>query len=164
MAEPFLGEIRAFSFDFVPRNWVRCQGQLMAINSYQALFSLLGTTYGGNGVQTFGLPDLRGRGPMHAALGYPLGAVGGSDTHTLTPPEMPAHSHAVTARGAATASSPAGAVWAESVTPAYADGPAVAMSTAAIGVAGANQAHENLPPVLSVTFAIAVTGIFPSRG
>ena len=113
MAEPYLGEIRVFSFNFAPQGWAFCNGQLMAINQNQALFSLLGTTYGGNGTSNFALPNLQGRTPLGQGTGFVQGAVGGEAAHTLTVQEMPLHSHVVNAKGgAATTGNPSGAVWA----------------------------------------------------
>ncbi len=168
MSEPFLGEIRAFSFGFAPRGWAFCRGQLLPINQNQALFALLGTMYGGDGRVSFALPDLQGRAPMHLGpgAGSSQGATGGEVTHTLTQAELPSHTHAVQARpspGSLT-SSPAGALWAQSAKTAFGGPtPAVAMAPAALGTAGNGQPHNNMPPYLVLSFAIALEGIFPSR-
>jgi len=153
MSEPFLGEIRAFSFGFVPRGWAACAGQLLPINQNQALFSILGTTYGGNGVNTFALPDLRGRQPVHAGPTISLGQSGGEETHTLSASETPPHGFAVDVKS--TTRSPTGA------TPARGEmyGPA----TGSTDPIGGGQPHENLPPYGVIQYAIAMVGIFPSR-
>ena len=167
MSDPYLGEIRIFAFDFAPRGWALCQGQTLPINQNQALFALLGTTYGGDGVQSFKLPDLRDRAPMHfdATRGTVIqGQTGGETAHTLTVNEMPAHTHAVAARAGGTlVGSPTGALWAQSAQTAFGPAPNVTMATGALGSTGNNQAHDNLPPYLVLSFAIALVGIFPSR-
>lgn len=159
---PFMGEIRLFSFGFVPAGWAYCAGALLPINQNQVLFSLLGVDYGGDGRVTFGLPDLRDRAPMHVDTDHPLGQRGGEESHTLTVAELPAHTHAVSAREAASTLNPTGALWAASNQPAYAHSPNVAMASGAISTTGGGQPHENLPPVLSLTFGIALNGIFPA--
>lgn len=169
MAEPFLGEIRIFAFDFAPKGWALCRGQLLPINQNQALFSLLGTMYGGDGRVNFALPDLQGRIPMHVdnVNGDPQGSVGGEYAHTLTTAELPPHTHGARARTApapgALTSAPFGAMWAQSARTAYGPAPTVAMAPGALTTAGAGQAHENMPPYLVLSFAIALQGIFPSR-
>ncbi|HEX4334295.1 MAG TPA: tail fiber protein [Polyangiaceae bacterium] len=167
MGTPFLGEIRAVTFNFAPKGWAFCNGQLLAINQNQALFSLLGTTYGGNGTTTFALPDLQARVPLHASTTHTLGQAGGEAQHTLTAAEMPAHTHAAIARHAnGDNPSPAGRAWGlqpVDQTYAIATSPLVAMSPAAVGSAGGAQPHPNLPPYLVVNFVIALTGIFPAR-
>lgn len=162
MADPYLGEIQTFAFDFAPRNWAACEGQLLPIAQNQALFALLGTTFGGDGITTFALPDLRGRIPMHVGPGYSLGQVGGEIAHALTVAEMPAHGHVPAAAGAATAAVPTGAVWANSGKPAYGSGTTTAMNAASVSTSGGSQPHLNMAPSLTITFAIALTGIFPS--
>jgi microcystin-dependent protein len=165
MAEPFLGEIRLFAFSFAPHGWAFCAGQLIPINQNQALFALLGNTYGGDGRVTFALPDLQGRAPVHVAdsLGYPQGAVGGESTHTLTVSEMPSHTHAVAARAIASTGLPAGALWARWSQAAFASTPNVTMAQSALGSTGGGQPHDNMPPYLVMSYAIATVGIFPSR-
>lgn len=163
MSEQFLGEIRAFAFNFPPKGWVFCQGQTLPINQNQALFALLGTTYGGDGVSTFKLPDLRDRAPMHFGSGYAQGQVGGEATHQLTTNEMPAHNHAVSARAAGTVGSPGGALWAGASKSVFAPTPTTTMGPSALGSTGGNQPHENMPPYLVLNFGIALQGIFPSR-
>ncbi|MCW2796405.1 tail fiber protein [Nocardioides sp.] len=166
MSEAFIGEIRMFGFDFVPRNWARCDGQILQIAQYQAIFSLLGTTYGGNGSSTFALPDLRRRGPVHFGVGNEartLGEVGGEENHTLTQAEIPAHLHVVSSRPAATTDVPSGALWAGSPLTAFGTGANTTMAPSALGTAGQSQPHPNMPPYLVITFGICMFGIFPSR-
>lgn len=163
MSTPFLGEIRIASMGFAPTGWALCNGQLMAINQNQALFSILGTTYGGNGVTTFALPNLQGRVPLNAGGTHTLGEVGGEENHTLTSAEMPSHTHVPRAAADATTAEPVGARWGTTAQPHYGPTAQVAQATAAIGTTGANQAHPNQPPYLVLTFMIALVGIFPSR-
>ncbi len=163
MSEPFLGEIRIVSFNFAPRGWAVCNGQVLPINQNQALFSLLGTTYGGNGQTTFALPDLRGRVPLHMGGGFVAGQAGGEAQHTLTVSELPPHIHSVGAMpGLADKTDPTGRAWAGGRT-AYASSANTTMNAASIGTAGASQGHDNLSPYLTLTFCIALQGIFPSR-
>ena len=166
--EPYLAEIRITSFAFAPKGWAMCNGQLLPINQNQALFSLLGTTYGGNGTTNFALPNMQGRAPMHFSGTHALGQVGGEEAHTLTAAEMPAHTHALQASGkvAASASPNAGvlAAPARGATPAYAAATnLVPLNPAAIAVSGGGQPHENRAPFLAMNFIIAMVGIFPSR-
>jgi microcystin-dependent protein len=161
MSEPFLGEIRAYSFNFVPKGWAACNGQQLPINQNQALFSLLGTQYGGNGVTTFALPDLRGRGSVHTDGSYVMGQIGGSAVQTLTVDQMPQHVHGMSAGGSATAADPRRGLWADGGS--YGDGADTAMAAGTIGNSGGSQGHDNMPPYLAITYAIALTGIFPSR-
>lgn len=173
MAEPFVAEIRIFPFNFAPQSWAFCDGQLLPISQNTALFSLLGTTYGGNGKSSFALPDLQGRAPMHPGQGpglslRDLGETGGSDTVTLLESEMPAHSHA--ARGVVEASEendPEGAALAVAVNnPIYSSvtSPQVAMSSSALSSAGGGLPHNNLMPYTTFNFCIALQGVFPPRG
>jgi microcystin-dependent protein len=166
MAEPFLAEIRIFSFNFPPKGWALCDGQILPINQNQALFSILGTTYGGNGITTFQLPNLQGSVPFHVGGGLSLGQVAGEVNHTLLQSEMPAHTHVATASSnTADQVSPAGAYWAKGIASAYADATAInnTMAPAAIPAAGGSTAHNNMSPYLVLTFCIALVGIFPSR-
>jgi len=164
MAEPFLGEIRSFAFGVIPRGWLACQGQMLPIQQNQALFSLLGISYGGNGVTTFGLPDLRGRVPLHLSPAYPLGAAGGEASHTLTVNEMPVHVHGVQASTeAATLIPPQGNVWPQSVDTYAASAPDVPMGARAVSTAGGSQAHNNMQPYTTISFCIAIQGIYPPR-
>lgn len=168
MAEPFLGEIRICSFGFAPKGWALCNGQLLPINQNQALFALLGTTYGGDGRTTFALPDMRGRRPlMRGQNAYPLGEKAGSDSHTLTAQEIPAHTHAMKASTAlGSQSSPEnGYLAASNVDVPYtaASGAVVGGNASAVKYLGSTaQPHENRPPFLVLNFAIALQGIFPS--
>lgn len=164
MSEPFLGEIKMVSFGFAPRGWALCNGQELLINQNSALFSLLGTRFGGNGQTTFALPNLQGRVPIHAGGGFTLAQYGGEDAHTLTQGEMPAHTHTLTASaGAATAVSPANNFWADGGLPAYAGTANATLAPEAIRSAGGGQPHENRSPYTVVNFVIALAGIFPTR-
>lgn len=166
MSEPFLSEIRMMSFNFPPRGWAMCNGQLMAINQNQALFSLLGTTYGGDGRVNFALPDLRGRVPIHTGNGHTLGERAGEETHTLTLSEMPMHTHTLTATSdAGTRAVVPGNLLAKTPNALYhaPDGNLTAMNPAAIGNVGGTQPHQNMMPFLAITFCIALQGIFPSQ-
>lgn len=162
MAEPFLSEIRQFSFSFPPKGWAFCNGQLLSINQNQALFSLLGTSFGGDGQTNFALPDLRGRVPIHVGAGHTLAERGGEVAHTVTVAELPTHLHTVTVSSApGTTTSTAGNYLAATAN-AYAD-----PSTGLVGLAGAtntggSQAHLNMQPYLTMSFCIALQGIFPS--
>jgi microcystin-dependent protein len=163
MSEPFLGEIRIVSFNFPPRGWALCNGQLLPINQNQALFSLLGTTYGGDGRVTFGLPNLQGRMPVHAGAAVVQGETAGEPTHTLSLAELPGHSHPVGARSNANTTSPAAALWANGGKDAFAPSPNAAMNAATVSSIGGGQPHQNMPPFLILNFVIALVGIFPSR-
>jgi len=173
MSEPFIGEIRMVGFNFAPRGWALCDGQLLAIAQNTALFSLLGTTYGGDGRTTFGLPDLRSRVPMHAGTGpgltpRQLGAKFGLETVTLNVSQLPAHTHAAQASsGSGNANSPIGRIWSKDAGVQSAtytgNAPDGSMAANAIGNAGGGQAHDNMPPVQVVNFVIALVGLFPSR-
>jgi microcystin-dependent protein len=163
MGTPYLAEIRIFSFNYPPKGWAFCNGQLLAINQNQALFALLGTTYGGNGVQTFALPNLQGNFPVHVGNGFVLGQVGGEFSHTLNLNEMPAHTHVPA--GSSTPANlgvPTGNVWATG-NAAYNPTANTTMNPAGILSLGGSQAHENRPPFLVVNFCIALQGIFPSQ-
>ncbi len=180
MSEPFLGEIVAFAFDRAPKNWAFCRGQLMSIAQNQALFSLLGTTFGGDGITTFAVPDLRGRAAVGQSTDVPLGEADGQPAHTLAYTEMPTHSHILFANAhpnpATNVYTPDGTVVLSTTTgtdlngnPAtydiYGTGSAnTVLGTAAIGNAGGNQAHDNMMPYLAINYCISLQGIFPSRG
>ena len=165
--EPFIGEIRLVPFNFAPRGWAICDGQLLPINQNQALFALLGTEYGGDGRTTFALPDLRGRvalgaGQASSGSSYALGATGGQETVALTMRQLPGHSHAVHASsGAATTKNPATAFPAGGG--AYAAQRNVRMKAAMIGQTGGGEWHENRQPYLCLNYIIALQGIFPAR-
>jgi microcystin-dependent protein len=164
VSQPFLGEIKIISFGFPPKGWAFCNGQLLPINQNQALFSLLGTTYGGNGQSNFGLPNLQGRVPLHFGNGFVQGEVGGLDAVTLTVSQMPAHIHAPsgsTAQPSATAAS--GNIWCASSANPYNSSGNVSMLPAAVTNTGGSQAHPNLSPYLVLNFCIALQGIFPSQ-
>ena len=170
MAEPFLSEIRLMSFGFAPRGWAQCDGQLLPINQNQALFALLGTTYGGDGRVSFALPDLRGRSPLHAGAGISLGELGGEVAHTLSAGELPGHSHALSASSdvanthVPSAALPAGKPRGGINRYAVAGSGNTALHSGSLSAApGGGQAHNNLQPYLALNFVIAVQGIFPSR-
>jgi microcystin-dependent protein len=171
MSDPFLGEVRMFATNFAPIGWAACDGQLMPISQSTALFSLLGTQFGGNGVATFALPDLTGRVAIGSGAGPNLtqrqtGDRGGADAVTLTDATMPAHGHGLRAGASPTTRSPAGAALAPTANGAAAyrlPGATVAMSPAALALAGQSQPHENRPPSLALMFCIALQGIFPAR-
>ena len=166
MAEPFLSEIRLMSFVFAPRGWALCNGQLLPINQNQALFSLLGTTFGGDGRVNFALPDLRGRAPIHVGSGHTLGERGGEQAHTLSIAELPQHAHVANAsQSPATTNTPSNTQVLAQSTGDQAWGPAsnlVAMASDAILPTGGSQAHLNMQPFLTLSFCIALQGIFPS--
>jgi microcystin-dependent protein len=165
--DPILGEIRLFAGTFAPQGWAACDGQLLPIAEYTALFSLIGTTYGGDGETTFALPDLRGRVPVHIGGSLTLGQSGGSETVMLTTANLPSHTHVAHAAAAGTTINPAGQYWAadpgENVAP-YASAPdGHAMASAAIGQQGGGQPHNNVQPFVALTFIISLFGIYPSR-
>jgi microcystin-dependent protein len=164
MAEPFLSEIRLFSFNFVPKGWAMCDGQLLPINQNQALFSLLGTTYGGNGQTNFALPDLRARVPIHAGSGHTLGEAGGEQAHTLTTVEMPTHVHAMNGSTVASGGSdnPTGGFLGSASNLYHAPASLETMNPGTIVNTGGSQAHQNMQPFLGLMFGIALQGIFPS--
>lgn len=167
MAEPFLSEIRMFSFVFAPRGWALCNGQLLPINQNQALFSLLGTSFGGDGRVNFALPDLRGRVPIHVGTGHTLGERGGQQAHTLSIAELPTHAHLAQGNTSnATSPDPTNSFFAA---PSSALGAVygsaqnlVAMSPGMLANVGGSQAHPNMQPFLTLSFSIALQGIFPS--
>ena len=164
MAEPFMGEIRLMSFVFPPKGWALCNGQLLPINQNQPLFALLGVNFGGNGQTNFALPDLRGRVPVHAGDGLGLGNTGGQEAHTLTLGELPTHTHAVRASNAATGgnSAPSGRFLGGGNN-VYASGaPYTTLEPGTVGSAGGSQPHVNMQPYLTLSFCIALQGIFPS--
>jgi len=168
MAEPFLSEIRLMSFSFAPKGWALCNGQLLPINQNQALFSILGVQYGGNGVTNFALPNLQGRVPVHQSSAHPVGQSAGEAAHTLTINEMPAHVHLGNAHTQPQAApggvSPAGALQASGSQPLYGSTPNAAMAANPMSSTGGNQPHENQAPYLVVNMMIALVGVFPSRG
>jgi microcystin-dependent protein len=164
MSEPFLGEIRAFGLNYAPQGWALCNGQILPINQNMALYSLLGATYGGNGVTTFALPDLRGRVPIHNGNGISYGQSAGEEAHTLTVQEIPPHIHTVSASSSeANEKSPENNLWAKTEETSYAATGNSTMSGAALTNAGASQPHANIQPYTVVNYCIAIQGIFPSR-
>jgi microcystin-dependent protein len=165
MDEPFLGEIRIATFGFAPKGWAFCNGQLMSISQNQALFALLGTTYGGNGTTNFALPNLQGRVPIHVGDGITLGQAAGEAAHTLSSAEMPLHSHVPNASSnASDQSAPGGNFWGNAGLASYStSAPQMPMSGSAIGASGGSQAHQNLSPYLTLTFMIALQGVFPTQ-
>lgn len=164
MAEPFLSELRMMSFVFAPRGWALCNGQLLPINQNQALFSLLGTTYGGDGRVNFALPDLRSRVPLHVGQGHTLGERGGEQAHTLSMSEMPAHSHDVVASSAVgSLAAPAGNVLASAPNVYRSQArDLTTLAPASVTPVGGSQAHQNMQPFLTLSWCIALQGIFPS--
>ena len=167
MSEPFLAEIRMVGFNFAPRGWALCDGQIVPIEQNQRLFSLLGTTYGGDGRATFALPDLRGRTPIHSSGRYPQGQIGGAETHILSDDEVPNHTHDLYAQNSdATQDEPQSNVLSRSLQSSYADFNAARQDTMAaevIGNVGGDLPHNNMQPFLTVNFCIALQGLFPSR-
>lgn len=164
MAEPFLSEIRLFACNYAPQGWALCNGQLMPINQNQALFALLGTTYGGDGKVTFGLPDLRGRSPIHVGGAYALGQKSGEESHVLVAGELPAHTHVAQGSSATpNMASAAGNYWATQTSNAFAQTPNSSMNPASVTAVGGSQPHENRQPFLALNFCIALQGIFPSQ-
>jgi microcystin-dependent protein len=165
MAEPFLSEIRLMSFEFAPKGWALCNGQLLPINQNQALFSLLGTTYGGDGRVNFALPDLRGRVPIHVGSGHTLGERGGEQAHTLTIAELPTHTHAVNASTNTTGGTASpNSNYLGGANNAYGSGaPGTSLQPGTVTNVGGNQAHLNMQPFLVISFCIALQGIFPSQ-
>lgn len=165
MADPFIGEVRMAGFGFAPQGWATCDGQLMPISQNQALFSLLGTTFGGNGINTFALPDLRGATPIHASPNHPVGQSGGEESHQLTVAELPTHNHVLGAVQAdASSKIPVSKVPAYASEDAYSrEGDSLQMDPGAVAPAGGGVPHTNMQPYLVVNFIIAMFGIFPSR-
>jgi microcystin-dependent protein len=165
VSEPFLGEIKIVSFNFPPKGWAECNGQFLPINQNQALFSLFGTTFGGDGRTTFALPNLRGRAPMHGGAGHTLGEVGGEENHTLVSNEMPAHTHTLTAAGVqGSTGSPLGNFLSSSLDLIYITPQSlVPLNPATVANAGGSQAHQNMQPCLVLNFIVALQGIFPSQ-
>lgn len=167
MAEPFLGEVRIFSFSSItPKGWALCNGQLLPINQNQALFSLLGTTYGGDGRVNFALPDLRARTPIHMGSGHTAGERGGEQAHTISTAELPTHTHVLS--GTSTTGTqliPAANLLAATPNQLYhaADAGLAAMNPATVANVGGSQAHLNMQPFLTLNFCIALIGIFPSQ-
>ena len=164
MAEPFLSEIRVFSFSFAPRGWAQCNGQLLPINQNQALFSLVGTVYGGNGQTNFALPDLRGRVPIHEGAGHDLGERAGEQAHTLSISEIPTHTHVANASSATGNQAFASSALLAATLNLY-GGPdnLTTLSPTTVTSVGGSQPHETMQPYLGLNFCIALQGIFPSQ-
>lgn len=164
MAEPFLSEIRIMSFGFAPRGWALCNGQLLPINQNQALFSLLGTTFGGNGQTNFALPNLQGRTPIHVGSGHTLGEQGGEIAHTLSISEIPTHQHQINAStNTATFQAASDKVFGVVPGRVYTDPiNLVALNPTSVTNVGGSQSHPNMQPFLTLNFCIALQGIFPS--
>jgi microcystin-dependent protein len=164
MAEPFLSEIRIMSFGFAPKGWALCNGQLLPINQNQALFSLLGTTYGGDGRVNFGLPNLQGNVPIHTGSGFTLGQKGGQQAHTLSISEIPTHTHFANATNTNGSAPTNAGSYLGAFNNGYTQPPnLVALNPATVGNIGGSQAHENMMPFLVLCFCIALQGIFPSQ-
>ena len=168
MSEPYIGEIRLFGGTFAPVGWALCQGQLLSISENEALFNLIGTTYGGDGQSTFALPDLRGRLPIHRGNTFAQGQSGGTESVTLTQAQLPAHSHPLLASiDVATIAAPANQVLARStgatVSPYGSDAPRVSLAPGSVTSVGSGQPHDNMQPYLCVNFIIALEGIYPSQ-
>lgn len=167
MGTPYVGEIRMFAGNFAPVGWAFCQGQILPISENDVLFTLIGTTYGGDGQNTFALPNLASRVPVHVGPGFAQGQSGGTESVTLTVSQIPAHSHVPQCSNlAGTAASPANDVWAVSGSNLYADNtngpPSVNMDPAALGSSGGSQPHDNMVPFLCINFIISLFGVFPS--
>jgi microcystin-dependent protein len=163
MADPFMGEIRLMSFNFAPQGWAQCNGQLLPINQNQALFSLLGTTFGGNGQTNYALPDMRGRAPIHVGAGHTLGEKAGEASHTLTIAELPTHTHVANANsGNATTPVPTNNLLGAANNLYAAATNLTSLGPTMINNIGGSQPHANMQPYIVVTYAIALQGIFPS--
>lgn len=172
MSSPFVAEIRIFPFNFAPKGWAFCNGQLMPLSQNTALFSLLGTYYGGDGKSTFALPNLQGSAPMHAGQGpglslYDLGETGGESAVTLIQTEMPAHSHQASGASGSGPTSPADNTWGalpgRTPPPLYADGSANVLMGNALSISGGSLPHNNMQPYLALNFCIALQGVYPPR-
>jgi microcystin-dependent protein len=164
MSEPFLSEIRLMSFQFAPKGWALCNGQLLPINQNQALFALLGTTFGGDGRVNFALPDLRGRIPIHVGSGHTLGERGGEQAHTVSIAELPTHTHVLNGTtNTGNSPVPTNNVLADSPSQLYAaPGNLTSLTPGSVANTGGSQAHLNMQPFLTISFCIALQGIFPS--
>ena len=165
MGTPYIGEIRMFAGNFAPAGWMLCQGQLLPISEYETLFNLIGATYGGDGQNTFALPNLASRIPIHQGPGYVLAQSGGSETVTLTTQQIPAHSHVpMSFSGGGGQNSPGNGVWASSSpsTQYSSTAPSLAMAPNALGNSGGSQPHDNMIPFLAINFIISLFGVFPS--
>ena len=167
MSNPFIGEIRMFGGNFAPAGWAFCSGQLMPISQNDALFQLIGTTYGGDGQETFGIPDFQGRIPIHQGPSFAIGQKSGTESVTVTTNQLPSHTHVALAQTAAGSQGPANGVWAATASAQiYATAAPTAganFNAQAIGISGGSQPHDNMMPFLVVSFIISLFGIFPSQ-
>jgi len=163
--DPFIGEIKMWGCNFAPVGWAMCDGSQIPIQNNEALYSLIGTIYGGDGVNTFALPDLRGRVPMHKSPNHALGEKAGTESVTLTRDQLPSHNHLPQASSAGSTPGPAGGVWANSAALQFAspNSPTQPMNPNAVGMAGGSQPHDNMLPFQALTFVIALEGIYPQR-
>lgn len=164
MASPYIGEIRMFAGNFAPAGWEFCNGQLLQIGDFPNLFTVIGNTYGGDGINTFALPDLRGRLALHRGNLHPLGESGGTESVALTLSQIPSHTHVPVAQGIQGSQVvPTNGVWASSLLNQFSDSPPNAMMRAdALAEAGMNQSHDNMMPFLTISFIISLFGVFPS--
>jgi len=167
MSEAYVGEIRMFAGNYAPEGWALCNGQLLSISEYETLYMLLGTTYGGDGQTTFGLPDLRGRIPVHCSTTIPYGSKDGVESVTLISTNLPAHTHIANAsKDGGTLTSPENAVWATSTLKNYSDGTSgslVPMNAQVVSSVGGNQPHDNMMPSLTISFIISLYGVYPQQ-
>lgn len=170
MSQPFIGEIRIFAGNFPPAGWAFCNGATLSIAENEALYALIGITYGGDGMTTFKLPDLQGRSPVHMGAQpggsiHTIGQSGGVEQVTLTTAQLPSHTHQATSAAHATGTSPSGTRWAAQATNGYSDGSTASnLAADALRPAGGSQPHENMPPYLAVSYIISLYGIFPAQG
>lgn len=167
MSDPFIGEVRMFAGNFAPEGWALCDGRMLSITGNEVLYALIGTTYGGDGVKTFALPDFRGRLPVHTDQNFPLGTTGGYETVALTTNEIPSHTHTPQVNSQlGESSNPSGAYWAANSYDSFAPHTTqtlVNMNLQAIDAVGGGQPHDNLMPSLTISFIIAMEGLFPQR-
>jgi microcystin-dependent protein len=165
VSSPYVGEIRLFAGNFPPSGWALCNGQELQISENETLFTLIGTTYGGDGEQTFAVPDLRSRVPVHQGSGFNMGEGAGEETVTLTTAQMPIHTHAAVGNAtASTSTSPQGNLWANGGSSQFSDqAPDAQLASGAVQPVGANQSHENMLPFLAVNFIISLFGLYPSQ-
>jgi len=164
MSQPYVGEIRMVGFNFAPVGWELCNGQLLDISEYETLFNLIGTTYGGDGQTTFGLPNLQGRIPIHMGTDYMIGDLSGTETVTLNLNEIPVHSHQLNAqRAVGNQPGPTNGIWANSALEQFSSGPPTTFMGAALQPSGGSQAHSNMPTFQCVNFVISLFGIYPSQ-
>ncbi len=166
MTQPYVGEIRMFGGNFAPVGWLFCQGQTLGIDEYETLYNLIGTTYGGDGITTFQLPNLSSRVPIHQGSGFVMGQLGGEEQVTLTTQQIPSHTHAARARGVGgSATSPTNNVWAATPELPYAPpGSATSMASGAVQTVGGSQPHNNMLPFLALSFIISLYGVYPAEG